>query len=156
MAANTEASTIKARRAAAKKEPPAPPTEPVAGGTVGADDPARHYEALGDPREPRVQTGQISSEFSRPHPLAAPRDVAEATGWAVDRADSDDFVVAESDAYEAIYPKGCITPTSRMRWAKGQHVPIEIYRAWEAEQAAALEAAPAAPPPDNPPQDPPG
>jgi hypothetical protein len=155
MATNTEAQGVKARRAAARKaQPPPPPTEPVAGGTVGADDPARHYEALGDPREPRVQTGQIGAEFSRPHPLARPRDVVEATGWAMDRADigvrDGEFVIAESDAYEMVYPQGCVTPTSRLRWAKGQHVPVEIYRAWEREQAAALEAAPTAPPPEKP------
>jgi hypothetical protein len=150
MATNTEAAAIQARRkAAAKAPPPAPPTTPV---TVGAGEPARHYEALGDPREPRVQVGTISdgNHFSRPHPLAAPREVAEATGWSMDRADSDDFVVAECDVYETILPKGCTTPTSRMRWAKGQHVPVEVYRAWQAEHAATLEAAPVAPPPDPP------
>ncbi|HZA73403.1 MAG TPA: hypothetical protein VE476_10890, partial [Propionibacteriaceae bacterium] len=119
---------------------------------VGAGEPARHYEALGDPREPRVQVGTVhdGNQFSRPHPLAAPREVAEATGWSMDRADSDDFVVAECDVCETILPKGCTTPTSRMRWAAGQHVPVEVYRAWQTQRAAELEAAPTAPPPDNP------
>lgn len=155
MASNTEAAAIRARRKAAEKATPAaPPTTPVA---VGAGEPARHFEALGDPREPRVQVGTIAStvpdghQFSRPHPLGHPREVAEATGWSMDRADSDDFVVAECDVYEQITPKGCTTATSRMRWAKGQHVPVEVYRAWEAERAAVLEAAPVAPPPENPP-----
>lgn len=141
MASNTEAASVRARRKAntAAKVEPAPPTTPVA---VGADEPARHYEALGDPREPRVQLGTVPDghQFSRPHPLARPREVAEATGWSMDRADTDDFVIAECDVYESILPKGCTTPTSRMRWAKGQHVPAEVYRAWEADRAAALEA----------------
>lgn len=141
MASNTEAASVRARRKAntAAKVEPAPPTTPVA---VGADEPARHYEALGDPREPRVQLGTVpdGQQFSRPHPLARPREVAEATGWSMDRADTDDFVIAECDVYESILPKGCTTPTSRMRWAKGQHVPVEVYRAWEADRTAALEA----------------
>lgn len=149
MATNTEASSVRARRKAAatanKTEKPAPVT-------VGADEPARVYSALGDPREPRVQAGTVPDghQFSRPHPLARPREVAEATGWSMDRTDSDDFVIAECDVYEQITPKGCTTPTSRMRWAKGQHVPVEVYRIWRADHAAALEAAPVAPPPENP------
>jgi hypothetical protein len=140
MATNTEAAALRERRKAAAKTTPDKPPAPV---TVGADQPARHFEALGDPREPRVQVGTIvgGHQFSRPHPLARPREVAEATGWSMDRADSDDFVVAECDAHEIIYPQGCITPTSRMRWAKGQHVPVEIYRAWQAEVAAREAAA---------------
>lgn len=149
MATNTEAATVRARRKAAttQAEPDAPPTTPVA---VGADEPARHYEALGDPREPRVGIGAIPDghQFSRPHPLATPREVAEATGWVQARDDTDDFVIAECDVYEQITPKGCTTPTSRMRWAAGQHVPVEVYRAWQAQRAAELEAAPVAPPPD--------
>jgi hypothetical protein len=139
---NTEAAAVKARRQAAAKKaaPDAAPTTPVA---VGAGEPARHFEALGDPREPRVQVGTIPDghQFSRPHPLGHPREVAEATGWSMDRADTDDFVVAECDVHEVIYPQGCTTPTSRMRWAKGQHVPVEVYRAWEADRAAELEPA---------------
>ncbi|HET9144164.1 hypothetical protein [Actinophytocola sp.] len=143
MATNTEAAAVRARRKAAAKTDPDKPPAPV---TVGADEPARRYEALGDPREPRVQVGTMPDvpdghQFSRPHPLARPREVAEATGWSMDRADSDDFVVAECDVYESILPKGCTTPTSRMRWAKGQHVPVEVYRAWEAERDAAVQAA---------------
>jgi hypothetical protein len=144
MASNTEAAAVRARRKAAEKAAPdAAPTTPVA---VGAGESARQYPLLGDPREPRVQVGTIPDghQFSRPHPLAAPRDVAEATGWSMDRADSDDFVVAECDVHEVIYPQGCATPTSRMRWAKGQHVPVEVYRTWEAERAAELEAVPVA------------
>lgn len=151
MASNTEAAAIRARRRAAEKAAPAtPPTAPVA---VGTGEPARHYETLGDPREPRVQVGTVHDghQFSRPHPLGYPREVAEATGWSMDRADSDDFVVAECDVYEQITPKGCITPTSRMRWAAGQHVPVEVYRAWKKQRAAELEAAPVAPPPEDPP-----
>lgn len=150
MASNTEAAAVRTRRKAAEKAAPAgPPSTPV---TVGAEEPARHYEALGDPREPRVQVGTIPDghQFSRDHPLATGRDVAEATGWVQDRADRDDYVVAECDVYEQITPKGCTTPTSRMRWAKGQHVPVEVHRAWKARQAAELEAAPVAPPPDPP------
>jgi hypothetical protein len=152
MPTNAEASAVKARRkATAAKPDEAAPSTPVA---VGVDEPARHYPALGDPREPRVSAGEIGAEFSRPHPLATPRDVAEATGWyqgglAEAGVKTGDFVVAECDVYESILPKGCTTPTSRMRWAKGQHVPAEIYRAWEAERAAALEAAPVAPPPES-------
>lgn len=141
MASNTEAAAVRARRKAAATTEPTKAPAPV---TVGADQPARHFEALGDPREPRVQVGTIPDghQFSRPHPLATQRDVVEATGWAQDMAGSADYVVAECDAHEIIYPQGCITPTSRMRWAKGQHVPIEIYRAWQADVAeAALEAA---------------
>src|SRR5687768_6255667 len=115
MATNTEASAVRARRkAAAKNEPPAAPTTPVA---VGANEPARHFEALGDPREPRVQVGTVADghQFSRPHPLAPAREVAEATGWVQDRADRDDFVIAECDVHEVIYPQGCTMPTSRLR-----------------------------------------
>lgn len=140
MATNTEAAAVRNRRkATTKTEPASPPTTPVA---VGAGEPARHFEALGDPREPRVQVGTMPNvpdghQFSRPHPLAPGREVAEATGWVQDRADRDDFVIAACDVHEIIYPKGCTTPTSRLRWAAGQHVPVEVYRAWEAEQAAA-------------------
>jgi hypothetical protein len=138
MASNTEAAAVRARRKAATKAEPDKTPAPV---TVGVDQPARHYETLGDPREPRVQVGTIPDghQFSRPHPLAKQRDVVEASGWALDRADSDDFVKAECDVYEVIYPKGCITPTSRLRWAKGQHVPVEIYRAWEADRDKQVE-----------------
>lgn len=148
MATNTEAAALRARRKATTTKPDAKAPAPV---TVGADEPARQYPLLGDPREPRVQVGTVSdgNQFSRPHPLATQRDVIEATGWAMDRADSDDFVVAECDVYETILPKGCTTPTSRLRWAKGQHVPVEVYRAWEAERDAPAETVETETPPES-------
>lgn len=122
MAENTEANQLKGRRAAATKTEAGKSEEgnvtgqstPVA---VGADEPARNYFMLGDPREPR--------------------QVLEASGGMYGEVAGDDFVIAPEDAFEELLPPGCKTAVTRLRWAKGQHVPIEVYRAHQAAQGKA-------------------
>lgn len=140
MAANPEASTVKARRAAAREageavraaEIPPLADRPV---MVG-EDVARRFPTLGDPREPRM--------------------VAEAGGslFGLNAGDTiNGYVIAPEDAAEILYPRGCTTPTSRLLWAKGQHVPTEVYEKWVAAQTPAPEvlAVPEVPPPPGAP-----
>lgn len=106
---NPEAANLKATRRAAAKPGTTPPLADVPV-SVGVSEPPRRFPMLFDPNEPRQ--------------IAPPGGV------------TDGYVVAPEDVYEQVTPIGCITPTERMRWAKGQRVPVETFRAYEAELAA--------------------
>lgn len=126
MAENTEATALKNRRAATTKaaaEKNADPTGNVTGSTqpvmVGKDEPARNFFMLGDPDEPRA--------------------VIEASGGMYGQIVGDDYVIAPEDATETFAPPGCTTTVTRQRWARGQHVPREVFvRHYGKEQAAKL------------------
>ena len=129
MATNPEAETLKARRSGARQaadaakaaEIPPMADKPV----VVGEQVARRYPTLGDPREPRMVAEAGGSLFG-----LGPDEVI------------DGYVIAPEDVCEIITPPGCTTATSRLRWAKGQHVPAEVHRQWEAEQQAAQTPAP--------------
>ena len=144
MATNTEAASLKGRRTTTKSAPTAP--DPTGNATgldrapgVSTEDPARNYFMLGDPNEPRA--------------------VIEASGGPYGAILGDDYVRAPEDAHEEITPHGCKTSTSRLLWARGQHVPIEVFRRHYGERAdelikpVAVEAAEVAKPEDKKPED---
>ncbi len=105
---NPDAEAIKSRRAAARTA--STPTNvdiPVA---LGQGEPPRRHDALFDPAEPR----------------------ALGVGGPVDG-----YVVVPEDVFETVTPRGCVTPTARLRWTKGQRVPVDAYRRWEEQQQVA-------------------
>lgn len=119
------AATLKSRRAAAKAAPK-PGAEPVppnadAPPEVGADEPARRYPLLRDPREPIV-LGQSGMTLGGDH--------------------GGKYVEAQEDAFEALYPNGCKTPVFRSRWRKGQMVLRASYEEHMAKVAAAQTSEP--------------
>jgi hypothetical protein len=130
MAENTEATALKGRRAAATKtaaETPDPGgnlTGETRAPQIGVNEPARNYFMLGDPNEPRA--------------------VIEASGGMYGEIIGDDYVIAPEDAVEEVTPSGCTTSTSRLRWARGQHVPIEVFRKHYGPERAAELLKPAA------------
>lgn len=112
------ASALKNRRAAAKAAPKSgveqlPPNADVPP-EVGANEPARRFPFLRDPREP-VVLGQSGMTLGGDH--------------------GGKYVKAEVDADELLYPNGCKTPVSRSRWRKGQMVLRTAYEAHMAELA---------------------
>lgn len=127
MATNTEAATLRAKRATAAVKAPAGPALADAPVVVG-EDASRRFPLLGDPREPRSVAQASGARFEAGPPAVG-------------------FTTAECDVYETITPAGCTTSVSRMRWTEGQHVPDEVYAAWKAERQ---------PVPDGPPVDDPG
>lgn len=120
MATNTEATALKARRAAQKPAPDPEANTPV---TVGKGEPARREKLLFHPDEPRVleATGATYGAF-------ADKDIPG-------------YTRATEDAYETFTPDRCTTPVTRLRWAKGQHVPTSVYDKHMAAQAAKAEPA---------------
>lgn len=124
MATNAEAAALKARRAAQK---PADDPEARAPVTVGQGEPARRAELLFDPDEPRVleASGSTFGIFSG----------EEIPG----------YTIAAEDAYETFTPPKCTTPTSRLRWSKGQHVPTGVYDKHMAAQNKPVKPADGAP-----------
>lgn len=123
MAANPEVNPIKARRATVQAQtaaevaaqPPPLADRPV---MVG-EDVARRFPLLGDPREPRMVAESSGALFG----VQPGEEIAG-------------YVIAPTDAYETIIPPGCKTGTSRLRWAAGHHVPVDVYREWQANQTA--------------------
>lgn len=116
MPANTEAAALKARRAATKatsSDVPDADTAPE----IGVGEPTRRFPLLADPREPVTVLG--------------------ASGMSSGADMNGRYVVAEKDAYENIYPQGCNTPVSRLRWRKGQKVLKKTYEEHLARQAEA-------------------
>lgn len=119
MAANTEAAALKAKRAANKSSGDEAPKTAV---VVGRGESARTEKLLFHPDEPRI--------------------VAESTGslYGVQAGEEiDSYTVAPEDAFETFVPDKCTTPVTRMRWAKGQHVPTEVYKAHLADLEAAAQ-----------------
>ena len=137
MPTNEEAAAVKGRRQSAVKADATKLPEGNVTGTmtppaVGVAEPARNFFVLGDPREER--------------------QVLEASGGMFYGIAGDDFVVAPEEAHETIVPKGCKQAVSRLRWAAGHHVPIEVFRAHYGDERAAellrlTPPAPAAPAP---------
>jgi hypothetical protein len=127
MATNTEAAALRTKRAttAAVKAPAGP--ELADAPVVVGEQASRRFPLLGDPREPRAVAQASGARFEAGPPAVG-------------------FTVAECDVYETITPAGCTTSVSRMRWAKGQHVPDEVYAAWQAKQ----QPVPEGPPVDDP------
>lgn len=122
MPANTEAAALKAKRAAARAAENTTDPATQAPPTVGQGQPARHEILLFSPEEPRI--------------------VAEATGSLYGtQADEEipGFTIAPEDAFETFTPDRCTTAVTRMRWAKGQHVPTEVYEAHVAAEKARAE-----------------
>jgi hypothetical protein len=123
MATNPEATALKARRADErqnrKPDPDAEPIPPAADRPVMVgEDIARRFPLLGDPREPRAVAESSGALFGI--------EPGEGIGG---------YVVAEEDAFDVITPPGCKTAVARLRWAKGHHVPREVYAEWEKAQA---------------------
>lgn len=140
MAVNPEVDSLKAKRAATRDRSKA---EASAAQPSMADKPvmigestSRRFPLLGDPAEPRVVAEASGALFGvQPgEPVAGYR-------------------VATEDVFETIVPAGCRTGTSRMRWARGNHVPTEVYETWERERNAATtpETTPEATPETTPP-----
>lgn len=136
MAENTEAAALKARRQSAKttapKTPPPAPAPPQVGNDSLSGIPSTPTAPAPAPRE----SNYFMLSDHRPE-----RQVLETGGMYGGDVLGDDFVRAETNAVETIYPTGCKTPVHRTLWLAGQHVPIERYNAWKASQAAATEQA---------------
>lgn len=111
--ANDEAKALRERRQTQTRREQARQAEEQTPAAVGASEAPRRRFALGDPSEPRVipHNGMTSDGIG--------------TGYRV----------AESDVTEMIYPAGCVTPTVRVRWRRGQRVPTAVYERWQAEQS---------------------
>lgn len=66
------------------------------------------------------------STFHRVLFASTPMAVAQSSGYTPDAVGTR-YTVAADDEYETVTPPGCTTPTSRLVWRKGHHVPTALY-----------------------------